>query len=227
MKTKKITIAEVIEKVPSGSTIMINGFMGSGNPHLILDALAKSAVTDLTVIANDAAMPNGPSGEEYYGIAKLVNKKKIKKLIASHVGLNPEVAQQMNDGELEVVLVPQGSLAEMIRAGGAGLGGVITPTGVGTTVEDQSYTIGKTEIKGKQYLIHEPLRADIALLSGNQVDEQGNTWYKGTTRTFGPLMALAADIVIVEADKVVKDIQPENVVTPGVLVDYIATEEVN
>lgn len=227
MKNKQISIEEVVAKIPNGATIMINGFMGCGNPHAILEALAESSVQDLTLIANDAAMPTGPKGEEFYGIAKLVHNKQVKTLIASHVGLNPEVAQQMNAGELEVILIPQGSLAEMIRAGGAGLGGIITPTGVGTIVEDQSYTLGKTEIDGKQFLIQRPLKADIALISGYQVDPAGNVWYRGTTRTFGPLMAMAADTVIVEADNVVNEIQPENIVTPGILVDFVTTKKVS
>ncbi|MHC5247633.1 CoA transferase subunit A [Enterococcus sp. HY326] len=227
MKNKQISIAEVVAKIPSGATLMINGFMGCGNPHKIIEALAASGVKDLTVIANDASMPVGPQGEDFYGIAKLIHNHQVKTLIASHVGLNPEVAQQMNAGELEVILIPQGSLAEMIRAGGAGLGGIITPTGVGTIVEDQSYTIGKTEIDGKQYLIQRPLKADIALISGFQVDESGNVWYRGTTRTFGPLMALAAETVIVEADHLVSAIEPENIVTPGVLVDFVTAKKVS
>ena len=221
MKDKQITIEQAVKKIPSGATIMINGFMGCGNPHALIDELAASDIHDLTVISNDASMPGGPKGEEFYGIAKLVHNKQIKTLIASHVGLNPEVAQQMNNHELEVILVPQGSFVEMIRAGGSGLGGIITPTGVGTVIEEQSYTVGKTEIDGKEYLIQRPLKADFALLSGYQVDQAGNVWYKGTTRTFGPSMAMAAKQVMVEAEHLVSQIEPENVMTPGVLIDYV------
>ena len=134
---KFVSIEEAVKLIPNGASVMFGGFMGCGNAHRFIDALSKSGVKDLTMICNDASMPGGPMGEEFYGVAKLVHNKQIKKLIATHVGLNPEVAtQSMVDGTLEVILVPQGSLAEMIRAGGAGLGGVLTPAGVGTIVEE-------------------------------------------------------------------------------------------
>ena len=152
------------------------------------------------------------------------SQKQVKKLIATHVGLNPEVAtQSMQDGTLEVVLIPQGSLAEMIRADGAGLGGVLTPTGVGTIVEDNPYCLGKQTINGKDYLLMAPIHADFAVIAGYKIDKFGNIWYKGTTRNFNIVMATAADVVIAEADNVVEigDIQPENVVTSGAFVNYI------
>lgn len=120
--------------IPEGASIMVGGFMGCGSPHHVIAALAELGTKNLTLICNDGSMLNGPDGSEFYGVAKLIHNKQVKKLIATHVGLNPEVAQQMNEGTLEVVLVPQGSMAEMIRAGGAGLGGVLTPTGLGTIV---------------------------------------------------------------------------------------------
>lgn len=220
---KIVTLQEAVDLIPDGASIMFGGFMGCGNAHKIVDALSRSGKGGFTMICNDASMPGGPMGESHYGVAKLVHNKQIKKLITSHVGLNPEVAEQLNAGELELELVPQGSLVEMIRAGGAGLGGIITPTGVGTVVEDASYIHGKIEIDGKQYLVKKPLRADVAVISGYEVDRAGNIWYKGTTRNFNMTMATAADLVIVEADHLVEcgTIRPENVVTSGVFVDYI------
>ena len=198
--------------------------MGCGNAHKFVDALSKSGVKDLTMIGNDASMPGGPMGEDYYGVAKLVHNHQVKKLIATHVGLNPEVAtQSMQDGTLEVILVPQGSLAEMIRADGAGLGGVLTPTGVGTIVEDSPLCLGKQTIEGRDYLLMKALKADIALVNAHYVDKAGNMWYKGTTRNFNTVAATAANIVICEADHLVEigDIEPENVVTPGAYINYI------
>ena len=151
---KFVSIEEAVKLIPDGASIMFGGFMGCGNAHKFIDALSKSGVKDLTMICNDGSMPGGPMGEDYYGVAKLIHNKQVKKLIATHVGLNPEVAtQSMQDGTLEVVLIPQGSLAEMIRADGAGLGGVLTPTGVGTIVEDNPYCLGKQTINGKDYLL--------------------------------------------------------------------------
>ena len=163
-------------------------------------------------------------GEDYYGVAKLVHNHQIKKLIATHVGLNPEVAQQsMQDCTLEVILIPQGSLAEMIRADGAGLGGVLTPTGVGTIVEDNPYCLGKQTINGKDYLLMAPIHADFAVIAGYKIDKAGNVWYKGDTSNFNIVMATAADTVIAEAEQVVEigDIAPEDVRTSGVFVDYV------
>jgi acetate CoA/acetoacetate CoA-transferase alpha subunit len=220
---EQISNRQAAQMIPAGARLMISGFMGCGNPHGILSALAELGTGDLTVIANDGSMPNGPDGSDYYGIAKLIHNKQVKKLVASHVGLNPEVAQQMNDGTLEVELIPQGSLAEMIRAGGMGLGGILTPTGLGTIVEKSGHVHSVTDVDGKQYLIERPLRADFALIGAHTADEAGNVWYKGTTRNFGEVMAMAAETVMVEAERIVEigAIEPENVVTPGILVDYL------
>ena len=220
---KFVTVEEAVALIPDGATIMVGGFMGCGNAHKIIDALSKSGKGNFTLISNDGSMPGGPLGEDYYGIAKLIHNKQVKHLIATHVGLNPEVAQQMNEGTMKVDLIPQGSLAEMIRANGAGLGGVLTPTGVGTIVEDSPFCLGKQTIDGKEYLLMKPIRADFALLNGHIIDKFGNIWYKGTTRNFNIVMATAADVVIAEADNVVEigDIEPENVVTSGAFVNYI------
>ena len=220
---KFVTVEEAVALIPDGATIMVGGFMGCGNAHKIIDALSKSGKGNFTLISNDGSMPGGPLGEDYYGIAKLIHNHQVKHLIATHVGLNPEVAQQMNEGTMKVDLIPQGSLAEMIRANGAGLGGVLTPTGVGTIVEDSPFCLGKQTIDGKEYLLMKPIRADFALINGHIVDKFGNVWYKGTTRNFNIVMATAADVVIAEADNVVDigDIEPENVVTSGAFVNYI------
>ncbi|MCD8256073.1 MAG: 3-oxoacid CoA-transferase subunit A [Oscillospiraceae bacterium] len=219
---KFVSIEEAAKLIPDGATVMFGGFMGCGSAHKLIDALSKSGVKDLTVIANDASMPGGPLGEEYYALAKLVHNKQIKKLIATHVGLNLEVAtQNMVDGTLEVVLIPQGSMAEMIRAGGGGLGGVLTPTGVGTIVEENPYCLGKQTINGRDYLLMAPLHADFAVIAGAKIDKNGNVWYKGDTSNFNIVMATAADTVIAEAEEIVEQITPEDVRTSGVFVDYV------
>lgn len=210
--------------IHDGMTVMFGGFMGCGSPHRLIDILASRQVRDLTVICNDAGMPVGPTGEDLYGIAKLIRNHQIKRLIATHVGLNPEVGvQSMQEGTLEVLLVPQGSMVEMIRAGGAGLGGVLTPTGVGTIVTDSPLCMGQQVIHDKTYLLMEPLRADVAVIAGAKVDPAGNVWYRGNTSNFNIVMATAADTVIVEAEETVAQgaIPPEDVRTPGVFVDYI------
>ncbi|MGC3954536.1 MAG: CoA transferase subunit A [Propionicimonas sp.] len=211
--TKLVPMAEAVAKLSDGMTVMIGGFMGCGNAHHVIQAVVDAGLTGLTLISNDASVPG-------YGLAKLVQHKQLRKLITSHVGLNPEVAVQLNTGELEVELVPQGTLVERIRSGGAGLGGVLTPTGIGTPVAEGKQVV---TVDGRPYLLEKPLRADVALINGYKVDRLGNVWYRGNSRNFNPVMATAADLVIVEADQLVEvgDIPPEDVVTPGVLVDYI------
>lgn len=210
---KIISLDNALDHIKDGMTIMIGGFLGCGNPHRLIDALVEKNVKDLTLICNDSGFPE-------VGVGKLVVNKQIKKLIASHVGTNRETGNQMNSGEMEVILVPQGTLAEQVRAGGAGLGGILTPTGVGTIVEEGKE---KITIEGREYLLELPLKADIALIAGHTVDKFGNVVYYGATRNFNHLMATAADIVIVEAEKLVEvgDIDPHNVVTPGIFIDYI------
>lgn len=213
---KFISVQEAAHLVKDGMTVMIGGFLGCGNAHHIIDVMVEKGVKDLTIIANDSPATG-------YGLAKLIDNHQVKRLIASHVGMNPNVAAQMNDGTLEVWLVPQGSLAEMVRAGGGGLGAVVTPTGLGTLVEDSPLVHSKLTVDSREYLVMKPLHADIALINGYKVDKAGNVWYKGTSRNFNPLVATAADIVICEADNVVEvgDIEPENIVTQGIFVDYV------
>lgn len=218
---KFVSIEEAVKLIPDGASIMFGGFMGCGNAHKFIDALSKSGVKDLTMICNDGSMPGGPMGEDYYGVAKLIHNKQVKKLIATHVGLNPEVAtQSMQDGTLEVVLIPQGSLAEMIRADGAGLGGVLTPTGVGTIVAE-----GKQEIvvDGKTYLLETPLRAEVAIVKAWKADTSGNLVYRRAGKNFNPMMAMAADFVIAEVEEIVEvgQIDPDQVCTPGACVDMV------
>lgn len=210
---KVVTLEEALNHIKSGMTIAVGGFLGCGTPHTIINALAEKGVKDLTLICNDTAYVD-------FGTGKLIVNKQIKTLYASHIGTNKETGNQMNAGELEVHLNPQGTLAERLRAAGTGLGGFLTPTGVGTPIEEGKE---KMEIDGKTYLLEKPLKADVALIFGHKVDKKGNIVYRGATRNFSPLMALAADLVIVEAENLVEvgEISPDDVETPGILVDYI------
>lgn len=221
---KQISAKEAAELIPDGAVVMCGGFLGCGSAHRLMDALVESGKTRLTIICNDAGLLTGPQGERYYGLAKLIHNHQVSRLIATHIGLNPEATEQMNAGSMKIDLLPQGSLAEMIRAGGAGLGGVLTRTGVGTLVEEaKDYVVGRQTIDNTDYLQMKPLRADVALICGQKVDTDGNVWYAGTARNFNQVMATAADIVIVEAEEIVESgaIEPENVQTYGILVDYI------
>ncbi len=223
MKNKIITAQQAVDLIPDGATIMMGGFVGCGSALSIIDALSKSGKGHFHTIHNDSSKLNGPDGDEYYSWAKMIHNGQIDGYIGSHLGTNPEAVEKWAKGELKVDLVPQGSLAEMIRAGGSGLGAVVTPTGVDTTVEDSPFVYSKVELAGKKYLMMQPLRADFALVSGYYIDRKGNIWYRGTTRNFNHVMALAANTVIAEADYVVDcgQIAPENVVTPGIFVDYV------
>lgn len=217
MFKKQISFEEAQRYFCDGMTIMIGGFLGNGTSELLIDAVIASGVRDYTIISNDTAMPG-------IGISRLVAEKKVKKIITSHIGTNPETGKQMSAGEVIVELVPQGTLAERIRCGGAGLGGVLTATGMNTHVAEGKKVI---EVNGRDYLLETPLRADVALIHGSQIDEFGNICYWGSTRNFNPLMAMAADIVLATADTHLKagELTWENVVTPGIFVDYIVKGE--
>ena len=199
--------------VKDGMTVMVGGFLGAGSPVTILDELAKSGVKNLTLICNDTAYENVAHGQ-------LITNKQVKKLYVSHIGTNKNTGAQLNSCELEIEFCPQGTLAERVRAAGAGLGGVLTTTGLGTVVAEGKETV---VVDGKTYLLEKPLKADIALIGATIADEKGNLVYTGTTNNFNPLMATAADVVIVEAEQVVKvgEIAPERVHTPAMFVDYI------
>jgi acetate CoA/acetoacetate CoA-transferase alpha subunit len=208
-----ISLAEAMEKVEDGMTLMIGGFLGVGTPEKLVDGVIGKNVKNLTVIANDTALPDK-------GIGKLVVNHQLKKVIVSHIGTNPETGRQMHAQEIEVELVPQGTLAEQIRAGGFGLGGILTPTGVGTPVE-----IGKQKltINGHDYLLELPLKADVALIRAAKADKAGNLVFRKSARNFNPLMATAAEVVIVEAQEIVEVgmIDPDEVMTPGIFVTYL------
>lgn len=213
MINKIISIENAVEKVQDDMTIMVGGFLANGSPESLIDALVKKNVKNLTLICNDTGFPDR-------GVGKMVVNKQFKTMIASHVGTNPETANQMNSGETEVILTPQGTLAEKVRCGGNGLGGFYTPTGIGTEAENGKE---KKVIDGKEYIFELPLKADVALLKASVVDKKGNMVFDKTTKNFNPLMAAAAEVVIVEADKIVEvgEIDPELVMCSGIFVDYI------
>ena len=210
---KVSTKQEAAKLFSYGQVLMIGGFLAVGTPEVLVDTLVESNVGGLTIITNDTAYVGK-------GVGKLVVNKQVRKAIVSHIGTNPETGRQMHAGELDVELTPQGSLAEKIRCGGSGLGGVLTPTGVGTLVEK-----GKEiqEIDGKKYLLELPLHADIALIKAAKADKFGNLVYRRSSRNFNPLMAMAADFIIVEAEQIVETgtLDPDEIMTPGVLVNMI------
>ncbi|MFI5002957.1 MAG: CoA transferase subunit A [Reyranellales bacterium] len=208
-----ITLEKAVALIPDGATLMIGGFMAVGTPERLMDELVRQGRKDLTVIANDNALPGK-------GIGKLVGAGLVKKTIASHIGLNPETQKKMHDGSMQVELVPQGTLIERIRAGGFGLGGILTSTGVGTKVEEGKR---KIEVDGKDYLLETPLHADFALVQAFLCDYSGNLVYALTARNFNPVIAMAADTVIVDAEHMVPVgvIPPDQVVTPAPIVDYV------
>lgn len=210
---KMISLADAVALIPDGASLMIGGFMAVGTPERLMDELVRQGKCNLTVIANDTARPG-------QGIGKLVTARLIRKLVVSHIGLNPETQKQMFAGAVEVELVPQGTLVERIRAGGYGLGGILTPTGVGTVVEEGKQTI---ELGGKRYLLETAIRADFALVQAFQADYLGNLVYALTGRNFNPVMAMAADTVIAATEQVVPvgALPPETVITPAPLVDYL------
>ena len=212
-KKPVLTAAEAAKMIPDGATIMCGGFLACGQARAIVKELVKLGTKDLTLIANDMGRAVGPKGEEFFGIAELIHNHQVKRIIATHVGMTPEVGQQNTEG----------TLAECIRAGGAGLGGVLTPVGVDTLIEESPFCMGKETIDGKQYLKMKPIHADFALLGTYKCDEFGNCWYKGTMRNFNVVMATAADTVIAECEYIVPvgDIEPENIHTYGMCVDYI------
>ncbi len=210
---RTLPLEQVVAQIPDGASVMIGGFMAVGTPERLVDEIVRQNKRDLTVIANDTAAPGR-------GIGKLVSARLLRKVIVSHIGLNPETQRQMMAGELEVELVPQGTLIERIRAGGHGLGGVLTQTGVGTTVENGKQTI---DLNGKSYLLEVALRADFALVQAFIADYLGNLGYALTARNFNPVIAMAADTVIVCAEHIVPIgvISPDHIVTPAPVVDYV------
>ena len=210
---KALSPNAVADLVPDGARIMIGGFMGVGTPTKIIDALVAARKKDLTLIANDTALPGR-------GIGKLVAAGAFRRVVVSHIGLNPETQRQMIEGRLEVELLPQGTLIECIRAGGVGLGAVVTQTGLGTPVEEGKQVL---EIKGKNFLVEEPIRAEFAFIAARQADYLGNLEYSLTAQNFNPTMAMAADVVVAEPEHIVPVgvIPPDAVRTPASLVDHL------
>ena len=210
---KTVSLERAVELIPDGASVMVGGFMGVGTPERVMDELVRQGRHDLTVIGNDTARPGR-------GIGKLVSAGVAGKAIVSHIGLNPETQKKMIVGDMDVELVPQGTLIERIRAGGFGLGGILTPTGVGTLVEEGKR---KVDVDGATYLLEPALKADFALVEAFLSDYEGNLVYALTARNFNPVIAMAARTVIVDATHIVPVgmISPDHVVTPAVLVDYL------
>jgi len=211
--SKVVKIDEIKDELKDGQSIMFGGFLECGTPDKLIDVLHEIDIKNITLIANDTGFPKKSLGS-------LVVEKRVEKVIASHVGTNPQTGNQMNNEEIDVELVPQGTLAERIRSKGAGLGGFLTPTGVGTVVEDDKE---KISVDGKDYLLEKPLGADVALVKAWKADESGNLIYRYSARNFNPLIAMAADLVIVEAEEIVPvgELEPNEVMTPGIFVDHV------
>ncbi|MDE5420156.1 CoA transferase subunit A [Labilibaculum sp. DW002] len=210
---KIISFEEAVAKVKDGMTIMIGGFLTVGTANKIVDGIVESNVKNLTIVCNDTAFADK-------GLGKLIANKQVDKVITSYIGANTASIEQMNNGELIVEFSPQGTLAERVRAGGAGLGGVLTPTGLGTVVAEGKDII---TVDGKEFILEKPLRADVSLIGASMSDTHGNLTYRGTSQNFNPLMATAADIVIVEAQQMVEagSLKPEEIKTPHIFVDFI------
>ncbi|WP_324825427.1 CoA transferase subunit A [Sinanaerobacter sp. ZZT-01] len=223
MINKIRTAEEAVAGIKDGATIMVGGFLGTGSPEILIDALVKKGVKHLTVIGNDGGLPAN-EGTSARGIGKLLEAGMVDHIIASHVGMNPLIGKGMNDGTLKCTLVPQGSLAEKIRAAGAGLGGVLTPTGVGTIVAEGKETIN---IDGKDYLLEKPIKADFALIRASICDEFGNFSCAKATKNFNYVMAMAAETVIIGAEKLVKvgEMDPDTFTMSGVFAKYIVGGE--
>lgn len=212
---KIVTAKEAISKIKDGATIMVGGFLSCGTPDKLIDELVEQNVQKLTMISNDTSIPTSDKG-------KLIVNKQVKKVITTHIGTNPETGRQMHAGELDVELVPMGTLVERIRAKGTGMGGILTPTGVGTVLEENKETIN---VDGKKFIFERPIGADFALIYGSKVDKYGNVTFHGTTRNMNTIMATAADTVIIQADELVDSINPDDVVIPGLFIDYIVINE--
>lgn len=214
---KRISMEEAVNLIKDGDTIMVGGFMTNGSPERLIDALVAKGIKHLTLICNDAGFPDK-------GVGKMVAQHQFQKIIASHIGLNKEAGRQMTAGETVIDLVPQGTLAERIRAGAYGLGGFLTPTGIGTLVEEGKQ---KLQVNDKDYLLELPLKADVALIFADKADELGNLCYKGSENNFNQVMAANAEITIVEARDIVPvgAIEPIAVQTPGIFVNYLVEGE--
>ncbi len=213
MARTAITATQAAALVPDGASVLFGGFMAVGSPERIIDALVARGAQGLTIIGNDTARPG-------IGVGKLIDAGCVARAVVSHIGTNPVTQAKMLAGEITVELVPQGTLAERIRAGGAGLGGVLTPTGLGTVVQDGKRVI---TVNGRDFLLEEPITADVALLHAHEADHAGNLTYRLTAMNFNPVIALSARCVIAEAAEIVPVgvIPPDHVRTPGILVHHL------
>lgn len=211
-----VSAQEAVKHVKQGDTIMVGGFNYGGIPYTLVDALLEQGTGELTLIANDTAYAD-------VGHGKLVSQGRCRKVVASHVGLNKKTGELYHSGQMELELFPQGTFVEKIRAAGYGLGGFLTPTGVGTIVEEGKQVL---EVNGKKYILELPMRAAVALIRAYKADRMGNLIYRGTNRNFNPAMAAAADIVIAEVDSVVDvgELSPDEIVTPGILISMLVVK---
>jgi acetate CoA/acetoacetate CoA-transferase alpha subunit len=211
-----VSANEAASHVRRGDSLMVGGFNYGGIPYTLVDALLDAGTDELTLICNDTAYEN-------VGHGRLVAEGRARKVIASHVGLNKKTGEFYHAGKLELELCPQGTFVERIRAGGFGLGGFLTPTGVGTIVEEGKRLI---EVNGKKYLLELPLRARVAFVRAYKADRAGNLIYRGTNRNFNPMMAMAADVTIAEVDSIVDvgELDPDHIVTPGIVVDMLVVK---
>lgn len=212
-----INFEQAANMIKPGNRLMVGGFLAAGSPEGIIGKLVEQQTGNLTVIANDTGFPDR-------GVGRLVVNHQVKEVIASHIGTNPATGRQMNAGEIAVQLIPQGTLAEQIRAAGSGLGGVLTATGLGTVAEQGNDVI---TIDGKQYILAKPIFADVAIIKAHKADRRGNLVYRRSARNFNPLLAMAAKLVLAEVDEIVEtgEIDPDHVITPGIFVDYLVKED--
>ena len=212
-KSKVVSMEEAMTHVRSGMTVMIPGFVNCGVPETLIKAVIAAGYTDFNIISNNTSVQGR-------GIGLLVHENRIKHITCSHIGSNKETVAKVVAGEINVTFTPQGTLCERIRAGGAGIGGILTPTGLGTPMEEGKQVI---EVDGKKYILETPLHADLALIHAWKVDKMGNCIFRHTARNFNSIMATAADLVIVEAEEIVEvgELEPDYIMTPGCLVDYI------
>lgn len=208
---KRTSKQEFMALLKDGMRMMVGGFLTCGTPEKLIDWIVESNIKDLTIICNDAGYPDR-------GVGKLLSNNQVKKLIVTHIGTNPNAGKLMSEGKVEVELIPQGTFVEQIRAYAGRLGGVLSPTGIHTPVEEGKQII---EIKGQKYILSEPIGADLAIINAYRADAYGNLIYQGSSRNFNPTMAMAADQVVVLVKERVEDIDPEVVITPHPFVDYI------
>jgi len=213
VNTKITTLEEIMTYFRDGMTLMVGGFGGVGNPPTIIDSILQKGIKDIDLICNDTAFPD-------IGVGRLITQRRVRKVIASHIGSNPNAGLQMTAGDIEVEFSPQGTLAERVRAGGVGLGGILVDVGLGTIAEEGKE---KVWVDGRPFILERPLTAEVSIVHAKKADAYGNLIFDTSARNFNPLVAMAGDITIAEVDEIVQvgDLDPEEIVTPGVFVDWI------